>query len=29
MTPELWLGALTSVGVALYLVHALVHPERY
>ena len=29
MTPDLWLGALTAAGLALYLVHALVFPERY
>lgn len=29
MTLDLWLGALTAAGLALYLIHALAFPERY
>ena len=29
MILELWLGALTSVGLAVYLVYALLRPERF
>lgn len=29
MSLDLWLGALSAVGVSLYLVYALVFPERF
>jgi K+-transporting ATPase KdpF subunit len=29
MTLDLWLGALTAVGLGTYLVYALVFPERF
>lgn len=29
MTLDLWLGALTSLGLAVYLVVALLRPERF
>ncbi|MGF7146843.1 K+-transporting ATPase KdpF subunit [Sphingomonas zeicaulis] len=29
MTIELWLAAITAVGLLLYLVAALVRPERF
>jgi len=29
MTIDLWLGALTAIGLLAYLVAVLIHPERY
>lgn len=29
MNLDLWLGALTAVGLTVYLVYALVFPERF
>ena len=29
MTLDLWLGALTAVGLTIYLVFALLKPERF
>jgi len=29
MTPELWLAAITALGLLLYLVAVLVRPERF
>jgi K+-transporting ATPase KdpF subunit len=29
MTLDLWLGALTALGLAAYLVYALLFPERF
>lgn len=29
MSLDLWLGALSAAGVSLYLVYALVFPERF
>jgi K+-transporting ATPase KdpF subunit len=29
MTLDLWLGALTALGLAVYLVYALLFPERF
>jgi K+-transporting ATPase KdpF subunit len=29
MTPDLWLAALTALGLLIYLVAVLVRPERF
>lgn len=29
MTPDLWLGGMTALGLLLYLVAALLRPERF
>ncbi|PZU59090.1 MAG: K(+)-transporting ATPase subunit F [Sphingobium sp.] len=29
MTPDLWLAAITALGLLLYLVAVLVRPERF
>lgn len=29
MTLDLWLGGLTALGLAVYLVYALLFPERF
>jgi K+-transporting ATPase KdpF subunit len=29
MTIELWLSALTAIGLLIYLVAVLIHPERF
>lgn len=29
MTPDLWLAALTALGLLVYLVAALLRPERF
>jgi K+-transporting ATPase KdpF subunit len=29
MTPDLWLAAITAIGLLLYLVAVLVRPERF
>ncbi len=29
MTPDLWLAALTALGLLIYLVAVLIRPERF
>jgi K+-transporting ATPase KdpF subunit len=29
MTTELWIAGLTSLGLAAYLVYAIIHPEKF